>query len=299
MAASTFLTPRDLLRYAVSRFRAAELSFGHGATTAVDEAAFLILEALHLPVDDFNPWADARLLPEELQRVLALIEARVETRKPAAYLLKRTYIKGVPFYVDERAIVPRSYLGELMMAGAIAGPESGLIEEPEGVRSVLDLCTGSGCLAILAARVFPNARIDAVDLSAEALEVARINVDLAGLQDRIQLHCGGLFEPLDKRRYDLILTNPPYVSETEMALLPAEYRHEPAMALAGGGDGLDIVRRILKEAPAHLTPEGGLLCEFGAGRDILEREYLKTEFLWLDTEESEAEVFWLARGGMR
>jgi ribosomal protein L3 glutamine methyltransferase len=293
------LTLRDHLRYAVSRFRAAGLAFGHGATSAVDEAAFLILEALHLPVDDFNPWADARLLPEERERIVALIDARVETRKPAAYLLRRTYIKGVPFYCDERVIVPRSYLGELITDGVIAGPESGLIEDPAAVERVLDLCTGSGCLAVLAARAFPNAAIDAVDLSADALDVARINIDASGLEERITLHQGDLFQPLGASRYDLIVANPPYVSAAEMALLPPEYRHEPEMALAGGGDGLDIVRRILWEAPAHMAAEGGLLCEFGAGRDILESDFPMAEFLWLDTAESEAEVFWLARDGFK
>ena len=294
------VTLRDHLRYAVSRFTAAKLSFGHGVTSAVDEAVFLILEALHLPVDDFNPWADARLLPAERARLCDLIEARVATRKPAAYLLNRAYIKGIPFFVDERVIVPRSYLGELLMEGAVCGVESGLIAEPEKVRRVLDLCTGSGCLAIIAAGVFSEAAVDAVDLSSAALEVARINVDTAGLSERVSLVHGDLFANLSTAKYDLIITNPPYVSAAEMALLPPEYRHEPAMALAGGGeDGLDIVRRILAAAPAHLTRGGGLLCEFGAGREVLEAEYPKIEFLWLDTAESEGEVFWVTREGLR
>ena len=292
------VTIRDHLRHAVSRFRAAGIAFGHGTGSAVDEAAFIILEALDLPVDDINPWLDARLLPDEAARLRTLVEARIATRKPAAYLLNKAYIRGMPFYVDERVIVPRSYLGELMLGGGIAGPESGLIEDPHAVRRVLDLCTGSGCLAIIAAKVFPEAVIDAVDLSADALDVARRNVAEAGLADRISLRHGDLFQPLGKTGYDLILANPPYVSAAEMALLPPEYQAEPALALAGGEDGLDLVRRILETAPSHLTENGGLLCEFGAGRDILEADYPQCDFLWLDTEESEGEVFWLTRQGM-
>lgn len=292
------VTIRDHLRLAVSRFSAAGIAFGHGTGSALDEAAFLILEALRLPVDDINPWLEARLLPDEAARLRTLIEARIATRKPAAYLLNKAYIRGIPFYVDERVIVPRSYLGELMLGGGIAGPESGLIAEPRAVRRVLDLCTGSGCLAIIAAGVFADAVIDAVDLSADALDVARRNVAEAGLANRISLHQGDLFAPLAKTKYDLILTNPPYVSSAEMALLPPEFQAEPALALAGGEDGLDLVRRILEAAASHLTAKGGLLCEFGAGREILEAEYPAHDFLWLDTEESEGEVFWLTRAGM-
>jgi ribosomal protein L3 glutamine methyltransferase len=288
------LTVRDFLRYAVSRMRAAKVAHGHGASTAVDEAAFLILEALSLPVEDINPWLDARLLPDERDRLRDLIEARVTTRKPSAYLLGRTYIGGVPFRVDERVIVPRSYLGELLVSGRLAGEADAPIDDPNAIASVLDLCTGSGCLAILAARAFPRARIDASDISAEALEVARLNVAEHGLGNRIALHQGSLFAPLGDTKYDLIVANPPYVSAAEMAVLPAEYRHEPAFALAGGEDGLDIVRQILRDVPAHLNAGGALLCEIGTGRDILAREFPKFDFLWLDTEESEGEVFWLS-----
>jgi ribosomal protein L3 glutamine methyltransferase len=293
MTTNHLTTIRDYLRFAVSRFREAKLAHGHGASNALDEAAFLILETLNLPVDDINPWLDARLLPAEREKLASIIEARVATRKPAAYLTKRTYIHGVPFYVDERVIVPRSYIGELLFSGLFGGDGHNLIEDPKSVNSVLDLCTGSGCLAILAAGIFTNATIDAVELSADALDVARINVKDHGLEARVTLHKGDLFTPLNKKKFDLIITNPPYVAEAEVAAFPREYAHEPVMAHVGGRDGLDIVRRILAEAPKHLNEGGGLLCEIGTGREILEREFPKLNFFWLDTEESSGEVFWL------
>ena len=215
----TFLTPRDWLRYAVGRFLSAGLAFGHGATTALDEAAFLILEGLGLPIDTLDPFLDARLLRHERARLCELIEARVTTRKPAAYLVNRAYIKGVPFYVDERVIVPRSLIGELVMTAF--AEDNALIGDPERIASVLDLCTGGGSLAILAARVFPNARIEAVDVSPGALEVAARNLEEHGLQDRIALKQGDLFAPVEGARFDLILTNPPYVDAATIAGLSA------------------------------------------------------------------------------
>jgi len=289
------LTIRDFLRFAMSRFRAAKLAHGHGATSALDEAAFLILETLHLPVDDINPWLDAKLTRAERDELAKIIALRIKTRMPAAYLLQRTYMHGVPFYIDDRAIVPRSYIGELLFSDLFGGGDTSLTGNPEEVRSVLDLCTGSGCLAILAAGIFPNAEIDAADLSKDALDVARINLEQHGLSKRINLFDGDLFKPLQGRSYDLILANPPYVAAAEMAAFPPEYAREPAAAHAGGGDGLDIVRRILAEAPDHLNEAGGLLCEIGTGRHILEAEYPDLDFLWLDTEESQGEVFWLPR----
>jgi ribosomal protein L3 glutamine methyltransferase len=293
MPADQLTTVRDFLRFAVSSFREAKLSHGHGASNALDEAAFLILETLNLPVDDINPWLDATLLPDERKKLAAIIKARVTTRKPAAYLTRRTYIHGVPFYVDERVIVPRSYIGELLFSGLFGGDGHNLIEDTQNVKSVLDLCTGSGCLAILAAGIFPNATIDAAELSADALEVAKINVAEHGLGDRVALHQGDLFAPLGQKKFDLIITNPPYVAEAEVAAFPKEYAHEPVMAHAGGKDGLDITRRILAEAPNHLNKGAGLLCEIGTGREIVEREYPDLNFFWLDTEESTGEVFWL------
>ncbi len=284
---------RDYLRWAVSRFEEAGLVYGHGTTDAMDEAAFMVLEGLRLPIDRLDPFLDAKLLPRERERLAALIEARVETRKPAAYLLNKAYIRGVPFYVDERVIVPRSFIGELLFSGLFAGEDGALIQEPDEIESVLDLCTGSGALAILAARVFPYAEIDAVELSPGAADVARRNIAESGAAERLHLLEGDLFAPVQGRRYDLIITNPPYVDAQAMAELPPEYAHEPAMALGSGVDGLDIVRRILKEAPDHLTPNGALLCEIGRGRDLLEAEFPDLPLLWLDTEESAGEVFFL------
>ncbi len=293
----TFLTLRDWLRYAISRFLSAGLAFGHGATTALDEAAFLILEGLNLPIDTLDPFLDSRLLRHERARLLELIEARVTTRKPAAYLVNRAYIKGVPFYVDERVIVPRSLIGELLMTAF--AEDNGLVGDPEGVTSALDLCTGGGSLAILAARVFPNARIEAVDVSPGALEVAARNIDEHGLQDRIALKQGDLFAPVEGARFDLILTNPPYVDATAIARFPPEYAAEPTIAHAGGKDGLDIVRRILREAPKHLTADGMLVCEVGGARLALEREFPRLPFSWLDTEDTSGEVFLLGAADFR
>lgn len=293
------ITVRDYLRWAVSGFRKAKLAHGHGATTALDEAAFLILEGLGLPVEDINPWLEARLTGGERETIARLIRLRIETRKPAPYLVNRTYIHGVPFYVDERVIVPRSYIGELMFSGLFGGDGFKLIKDPESITSALDLCTGSGCLAILASGVFPNAGIDAADLSADALAVAEINVREHDLLNRINLLQGNLFEAVEDRTYDLIITNPPYVSAEEVAAFPPEYAQEPVMAHIGGPDGLDIVRRILDEAPEHLNAGGGLLCEIGTGREILEADYPDLGFFWLDTEESEGEVFWITREQFR
>ena len=284
---AVFVTVRDLFRYAVSRFNAAELAYGHGATNAVDEAAFIVLEGLKLPVDTLDPFLDARLTDAERARLLALIDARVATRKPAPYLLNRAYIQGVPFYVDERAIVPRSFIGELLFHGLV-GPGAA-IDDANAVESALDLCAGGGSLAILAARVFANARVDAVDVSADALAVARRNVEEHDLADRVTLHQGDLFASLGAARYDLILANPPYVDAESLAAFPPEYAAEPRLAHAGGRDGLDIVRRILAEAGAHLTEEGALVCEVGRARARLEAAYPDLPFLWLDAEESEVE----------
>ncbi|KAA0683553.1 50S ribosomal protein L3 N(5)-glutamine methyltransferase [Roseomonas genomospecies 6] len=298
-AATELRTVRDLIRYGVSRFNEAELDYGHGTTNAYDEAVFMVLEGLSLPIDQLDPYVDARLTLAERRKVADLLHARVETRKPASYLLNKAYIQGIPFYVDERVIVPRSYIGEILFSDLIGGDDFTLVEDPTEVERVLDLCTGSGCLAILAAQIFPEAQVDAVDLSADALEVAKRNVADSGFEDRIALHHGDLFAPLKNRKYDVIITNPPYVDAEAMAALPPEFRHEPEMALASGEDGLDIVRRILKEAPKHLTPDGGLLCEFGTGREILEAEYPDLDFFWVETANSFGEVFWLTRDQLK
>lgn len=291
--AESLISIRDILRFAVSRFGEADLVFGQGTQGAVDEAAFLILETLHLPVDDINPWAEARLTLPERELLLGRIEERVVTRKPAAYLTSKAYIRGIPFHVDERVIVPRSFIGELLFTDLFGGEGFTLVPDVAAVGRVLDLCTGSGCLAILAAHVFPNAEIDAVELSPQALDVARRNFAESGHADRLNLFAGDLFQPVAQERYDLVITNPPYVDAAAMEELPPEFRHEPAMALDGGEDGLDIVRRILAEAPRHLDPGGGLMCEIGRGREFLEDDYPELDFFWLDTAESQGEVFWL------
>jgi ribosomal protein L3 glutamine methyltransferase len=286
---ATFVTLRDLFRLAVSRFARAGLAYGHGATNAVDEAAFLLLEGLGLPIDTLDPFLDARLTRAERVRLLELIEARVSTRKPAAYLLGRAYVQGVPFHVDERIIVPRSFIGELLFGGLVG--EGGLLDNPGEIARVLDLCTGGGSLAILAALVFPGAAIDAVDVSPDALVVARRNVEEHGLGARIALHQGDLFAPLGAKRYDLILTNPPYVETAAMAAFPPEFAAEPRLAHDGGADGLALVRRILAAAPGHLEIDGALICEIGAGRARLEADFPALPLTWLDTRESEGEVF--------
>ena len=279
-------TLRDWLRYAVSRFGAAGLSYGHGTGNAVDEAAYLILHTLHLPIDQLEPWLDANLLLSERQAIANVIETRIRTRKPASYLTNEAWIQGHSFYVDERVIVPRSYLGELL-----AGRLAEVVEDPGAIGRALDLCTGSGCLAILAALAFPNASVDASDISAAALEVARRNVHEYGLEERISLQQSDLFGAHAGQRYDLILANPPYVTEAGMAAFPPEHAAEPRLAHAGGADGLACVRGILAAAGAHLSPEGVLLVEVGSGRALLEQQLPRLAFLWLDTANSEGEVF--------
>jgi ribosomal protein L3 glutamine methyltransferase len=295
-ASGELQTLLDFVRYAVSRFVEAKLVFAHGTTDPVAEAAFLVCETLHLHPDQFETFAHARATAHEAKAILDLIARRVSSRKPAAYLVNKIYMRGLPFYVDERAIVPRSFIGELLDSHFGAeGDDVGdtLIDDPAAVDNVLDLCTGSGCLAILASRHFPNAQVDAVDISRGALEVAARNIADYGLEDRIKLHRGDLFKPLGAARYDLIISNPPYVDAQGMAELPRECRAEPKLALDGGADGLAIVSRILGEAGAHLTPQGGLLCEVGRGRRLLEAAFPQLPLLWLDTAESDGEVFWI------
>jgi ribosomal protein L3 glutamine methyltransferase len=280
-----FETVRDWLRYAVSRFRAADLCYGHGTSNAVDEAAYLILHTLHLPIDQLEPWLDAHLLLSERQAIAKVIETRISTRKPASYLTNEAWIQGHSFYVDERVIVPRSYIGELL-----ADRLAEVVENPATIGRVLDLCTGSGCLAILAALAFPNASVDASDICAAALDVAQRNVLAYGLAERIGLQQSDLFAAHSGRRYDLILANPPYVTDAAVASFPAEHQAEPRLAHAGGEDGLMLVRRILAAAGDHLSCDGVLLVEVGSGRAALERQFPRLPFLWLDTSNSEGEV---------
>lgn len=301
-AIESLLTVRDWLRHATSRFNAAGLVYGHGTETAIDEAAFLILSTLELPIDSLEPWLDARLTRAERQRISTIVNARISTRKPAPYLTGTAWIRGHRFHVDGRVIVPRSFIGELL-ADAIAVGECDAVGHPLGitpgsVNKVLDLCTGGGSLAILVALAFPDAHIDAVDLSAGALEVAKKNVAAYDLAERIALVQSDLFAGLAGRRYDLIVSNPPYVTDASLAAFPPEYQAEPRLAHAGGSDGLDVVHRILALAPQHLESGGALVVEIGQAREELLRAYPKLPFLWLDTAASEGEVFSLLAGDL-
>lgn len=288
-AQSSLHTVRDFLRFAISRFNQAQLSFGHGSDNAHDEAAYLILHTLNLPLDTLDPYLDAKLLDDEKEILLDKIYARVVNRVPVAYLTNQAWQGDFDFYVDERVIVPRSFIYELLGV-----PLSPWIEYPELVHRALDLCTGSGCLAIQMAEHYPAAEIDAVDISLDALEVAAINVEEYGLQDRINLIHTDLFEGLDGT-YDLIISNPPYVDAESVAELPEEYLHEPELALGSGEDGLDTTRQILLHAAKFLNPQGVLLVEIGHNRDVLERAYPELPFMWLETSGGDGFVFLLTR----
>ncbi|WP_455020093.1 50S ribosomal protein L3 N(5)-glutamine methyltransferase [Kingella denitrificans] len=288
-AESSLHTLRDFLRFAVSRFQQAGLVFGHGSDNAHDEAAYLILHTLHLPLDMLEPYLDAALLADEKTELLGKLRERVEQRVPVAYITQHARQGDFDFYVDERVIVPRSFIYELL-----GEPLSPWIEYPELVHRALDLCTGSGCLAIQMAAHYPAAQIDAVDISLDALEVAAVNVEDYGLQERIQLVHTDLFEGLEGT-YDLIVSNPPYVDAESVDALPEEYLHEPELALGSGEDGLDATREILLQAAKFLNPRGVLLVEIGHNRDVLEREYPELPFVWLDTSGGDGFVFLLTR----
>lgn len=284
------VTVRDWLRWAVSRFNEAGLFFGHGTDNAYDEAAWLILHTLHLPHDRLEPFLDARLTHAERLAVLNILEQRIVRRLPAAYLTHEAWLGDFRFYVDERVIVPRSYFAELLHEGMAPW-----VQDADAIHDALDLCTGSGCLAILMAHAFPNAAIDAVDLSADALEVARRNVADYGLDERIRLVQSDLLAGVADRRYDLIICNPPYVTAESMAALPAEYRHEPALALGSGEDGLDIVRRLLAGAADHLTEHGLLFVEVGHNADLVEAAFPELPVTWIDAPSGENKIFMLSR----
>lgn len=283
-------TLRDLLRFAVSRFNEAKLFFGHGAENAWDEAAYLLLHSLHLPLERLEPFLDATLTRDERAAVLQVIDRRIRERLPVAYLTNEAWLGEYRFYVDQRVIVPRSFIAELLREQLTPW-----IDDAHAVTAVLDLCTGSACLAILAAHAFPAARIDAVDISPEALAVARRNVDDYDLAAQIRLVQGDLFVALKGKRYDLIIANPPYVNAASMATLPEEYRREPELALASGLDGLDLTRAILAGARQHLRPNGLLVVEIGHNRDALEAAFPATPFTWLDTSAGDQYVFLLHR----
>ncbi|WP_136417349.1 50S ribosomal protein L3 N(5)-glutamine methyltransferase [Herbaspirillum sp. ST 5-3] len=288
MTPNNFTTIRDLLRYAVTRFNTANLFFGHGSSNAFDEAAYLILHTLKLPLDKLDPFLDAHLLPDETASVLKMIERRTTERVPAAYLTHEAWLGNYRFYVDERVIVPRSFIAEL-----IPDQFAPWIDDPESVANVLDLCTGSGCLPIMLADALPNAQVDAVDISADALAVARRNVDDYQLQDRIALIESDLYTNVPKKKYNLIVSNPPYVNADSMSKLPQEYRHEPQLALAGGTDGMDLVRKIVAGAAERLTKNGILVVEIGNERAFAEAAFPDLELTWLSTSAGDDTVFLL------
>ena len=283
-------TLRDMMRFAVSRFSEAGLFFGHGSDNAWDEAAYLLLHTLHLPIDRLEPFMDARLTGSERADVLEVIGRRISERVPAAYITHEAWLGDYRFYVDERVIVPRSHIAELLREQL-----SPWVDDPWAVRNVLDMCTGSGCLAILAAHAFPEAKVDAVDISPDALVVARRNVDDYDLAARLRLMESNAFAALNGKVYDVIISNPPYVNAESMRALPEEYRREPELALASGEDGLDFVRILLKEAARHLAPKGLLIVEIGHNRDALEMAFPDTSFVWLDTAAGDENVFMLRR----
>jgi ribosomal protein L3 glutamine methyltransferase len=289
-ALQELLTVRDLIRYGVSRLNAANVFFGHGSDNAYDEAAYLVLHALHLPADTLEPFMEARVLLSERERVLGLFERRVAERLPAAYLTNEAWLAGHRFYVDERVIVPRSPVSELL-AGGLAP----WVADPYDVQHVLDMCTGSGCLGILSALAFPQATVDCADVSPDALEVANRNIADYRLQDRVHAHLSDLFEALPARRYEVIVCNPPYVNSTSMGALPDEYRREPELALAGGDDGMDLVRLILQRAPEFLSDEGIIVLEIGNERHYFEAAFPKLDPVWLDTAEASDQILLLTR----
>jgi ribosomal protein L3 glutamine methyltransferase len=272
-----------------ARLTEAGVSFGHGTATAFDEAAWLALWRLSLPLDALDAHEGDELTPEQCAQVEALVNERIATRKPAAYLTKEAWLQGVPFYVDERAIVPRSFIAELIADASVdawLGPHT---------TQVLDLCTGNGSLAVLAALAWPEVNVDAIDLSADALAVARINVDRHGLQERIRLLQGDGLQPAEAKRYDLILCNPPYVNSASMAALPAEYRAEPELALAGGADGMDFVRALIQAAPDHLNEHGVLVIEIGNEREFFEAAFPQLEAVWMETSSGADQVLLLTK----
>ena len=290
LARRELVTVRDLVRFAVSAFNREKLFFGHGSADAFDEAAYLVLHTLTLPPDKLEPFFDARLTSIERDAVLAVIERRVRERIPAAYLTNEAWLGEYKFYVDQRVIVPRSFIAELLRESLAPW-----VEDPDAIESALDLCTGSGCLAILAALTFPHAVVDAVDLSAEALEVAERNIGDYALADRVEPIRSNMFEELGDRRYDLILSNPPYVTAISMSGLPQEYLREPGMALASGIDGLDHVRVILRGAPDYLNEDGLLVVEVGFNREGVEAAFPNLPFTWAETSAGDGVVFLITR----
>lgn len=288
--AEELFTLRDWLRYAVSRFEESGIFFGHGTQNSYDEAVWLLMSSLHLPHDTLNNFLDAVLTGTERKHLAHLIDRRITERIPTAYLVREAWLGDFKFYVDERVIVPRSFIAELLREQFAPW-----VENPEEVVSVADICTGSGCLAILAAHAFPNAEVDAIDISDDALAVARKNISDYGLDEHIHPIKSDMLSALQGQRYDIILSNPPYVDAPSMEALPQEYRQEPSLALASGTDGLDHTHNLLREAAEHLNPGGLLIVEIGHNRDVLEAVYPDLPFTWLEVSAGDQFVFLLTR----
>ena len=294
--AEELFTIRDWLRFTVSQFEEAEIFFGHGTDNSYDEAVWLIMSALHLPHETLNNFLDAVITEQERKHLAHLIEQRITKRTPTAYLVREAWLRGFKFYVDERVIVPRSFIAELLDFNAEG--EHGLqpwIEHPELINTAADICTGSGCLGIMLANAFPDAAIDVIDISPDAIAVANININNYGLQEQISAIESDMFSALQGKTYDLIISNPPYVDAPSMAKLPTEYRNEPQLALGSGDDGLDHTHTILREAAKHLNDEGILVVEIGHNRDALLDAYPELEFTWLTVESGNQYVFLLTK----
>ncbi len=287
---SELITLRDWLRYTVSQFEASDIFYGHGTDNAYDEAVWLILSSLHLPHDTLNNFLEARLTSTERATLATRIEQRVNNHTPTAYLVNEAWLQGFKFYVDERVIVPRSFIAELLNNHLHPW-----VEFPEMIESAADICTGSGCLGVLLANSFPNAAIDVIDISPDAIAVANINIDNYGLDDQITAIQSDMFSALTGKTYDVIISNPPYVDAPSMATLPAEYQNEPQLALGSGNDGLDHTHTLLREAANYLNDDGLLIVEIGHNRDALIAAYPNLAFHWLEVSSGDQFVFLLTK----
>jgi ribosomal protein L3 glutamine methyltransferase len=285
------LTIRDWIRYAVSQFEASDIFYGHGADNSYDEAIWLIMSGLHLPMDTLENFLNANITSVERTHLANLIEQRVTNHTPTAYLVKEAWLHDYKFYVDERVLVPRSFIAELLLDDSLTP----WIEFQEMVENAADLCTGSGCLGILLAHAFPNAAVDIIDISPDAIDVSNINIANYGLEEQVTAIQSDMFTALAGKTYDVLISNPPYVDAPSMAALPAEYRNEPQIALGSGTNGLDHTHTILREAANYLADEGVLIVEIGHNRDVLLEAYPLVPFVWLDTSAGDQFVFLLTK----
>lgn len=289
------VTVRDYIRYGVSKFNKANLFYGHGTDNAFDEAVYLVMEMLDLPIDGMEFSLDAKLTNVEREKLIDTIDRRIKTRKPAPYLTNKVYLDNYCFYVDERVNIPRLFLGEQILSNFESQQNFALSKSTNEIQSVLDLCAGAGVLSVVAAQAFPNAHIDAIDVSVDALEVAKINIKSYCLEDRVTLFEGDLFKPVAGKKYDLILSNPPYLSNENKASMPPEYSHEPKRAIDSGADGLKLIKRIINSAADYLEDNGMLICEVGNTKKDLEAVYPHLNFMWFDELEGQNSSFWLNR----